>query len=313
MTLEYLALPADLPVSDALIEFRRLAREMRGFYYLYAVDAAGRLLGVVNLRELLIAEVDKRLGDIAAPDPLFVHALDDQESAAQLIARYDLLALPVVDEDHRLIGVIQHEDLVDVIVEEATEDMYKLVGVGTQERTQTPIKSSLRRRFPWLVLNLCTQLLLVGVLLYFQDAIASVAALAVLFPIVTGQGGNVGAQTMTLMVRSLALGEVDRSNASRLVAKELVTGCLLGLAMGGLAGGLALLVGGGTTLATQLCVAVWAAMALNLAVGALAGALVPLGLDRVGIDPAVASSMMVTSVTDTLGVILFMGIFLAIL
>ena len=312
MTLDYLALPVSLSAGDTLEEYRRLAKGLRGAYYLYAVSDEGRLVGVVNLRELLLSDADATLGDIALPNPLFVHALDDQETAAQLIARYDLMALPVVDEEHHLVGVIQHEDLVDVLVEEATEDMYRLVGVGTEERTLTPIRSSLRRRLPWLVLNLGTQLLLVAVLLYFQGAIAHVAALAVLFPIVTGQGGNVGAQTMTLMVRSIALGEVDRSNTSRLVAKELITGCLLGLAMGGLAGVLALVIANDPDLARQLSVAVWAAMALNLAAGALAGALVPLGLTRVGVDPAVASSMMVTTVTDTLGVLLFMGIFLAI-
>lgn len=310
MTLDFLALPGHLPVAEVIVSFRELSKDLRAAYYLYTVDADGRLLGVANLRELLTAEPNATLADITNPDIVFVHALDDQETAGRLMARYDLVALPVLDDRDRLIGVIQHEDLVDVLVEEATEDMFKMVGVGTLHRPGTPVRASVRMRLPWLVFNLGTQFLLVGALVVFQGAIARVAALAVLFPIVTGQGGNVGAQTMTIMVRSIALGELERASAWRVIGKEALIGLIMGVAMGVLAGGVALVIGENVVVASHLAAAALLAMIGNLAAGALAGSIIPLLLDRGGIDPALASSMLITTVTDTLGVILFMGIFL---
>ncbi|MFQ5459439.1 MAG: magnesium transporter [Anaerolineae bacterium] len=301
----FIALAGGVTAAAAIAKFRTLARGLRGAYYLYVTDEAGQLAGVVNLRELLTAAPEATLASIMRPDPFSVRALDDQEKAAHLMARYDLLALPVVDADHRIVGVIQHEDLVDVLLEEATEDMYRLAGIGAEERPRTPVSTSVRQRLPWLVLNLGAQLLLVYALLHFSASISRVAALAVLFPIVTGQGGNVGAQTMTVVIRAMALGELDAPSSWRLAAKELAVGAILGLAVGMLAGAIALAVGG-STLALQLAAAVWLAMILNLGAGALA---TPLFLERIGVDPALASSMLVTTVTDTMGVVFFMGIF----
>jgi magnesium transporter len=262
----------------------------------------------VSLRALLTAEPQARLADFMNRDVSSVETSTDQESAARLMARYDLLAMPVTDPDGRLVGVLQNEDLVDVLLEEATEDMFRLVGVGHEERLQTPVGVSLRQRLPWLALNLAAQLLIVSALRLFEGTISRVAVLAVLFPIVTGQGGNVGAQTMTLFVRSMALGELDPANRRRTLLKEVLVGLLAGLGVGVLAALVAFFVGG-ADLAVPLALAIWVAMVLNLAAGALAGAVVPLVLDRMGIDPALASAMFVTTVTDTMGVVFFMGAF----
>jgi magnesium transporter len=309
MSPDFVALPYELRAADAIDAYREQARDKRGAYYFYAVDGDGRLQGVVSLRSLLTADPNVTLAAFMNPNVNSVDTGTDQETAARLMARYDLLALPVTDTTGRLVGVLQNEDLVDVLLEEATEDMFRLVGVGEEERPQTPVLVSLRQRLPWLAFNLCTQLLIVSSLRLFEGTISRVAVLAVLFPIVTGQGGNVGAQTMTLFVRSMALGELDISNRRRTLWKEVLVGILAGVGIGMLAAGVAFAVGGGE-LAAPLAAAIFVAMVLNLAAGALAGAVVPLVLDRLGVDPALASAMFVTTVTDTMGVIFFMTAFL---
>jgi magnesium transporter len=272
------------------------------------VDKAGRLVGVVSLRELVISPLERRIGDIMYTDVILVRADEDQESAARLMARYDLLALPVVDPEDRLIGVITHDDLVDVLEEEATEDMYRLVGVNESQRADDPVGVSVRRRLPWLLLNLGPQLVLVGALKFFEPTIARVAALAVLFPLVTGQGGNVGSQTTTIIVRSLALGEIEHRQL-RLLAKESAIGLVNGLTVGIAAGIIAYLVTAESSISALIAGTMVLAMTLNLAAGALVGTLVPLTLRRAGLDPAVASSVFVTTATDTMGVVFFLGLF----
>lgn len=308
MSREFLSVRADRSVAQAMEEYRNQARELRGAYYLYTVDPEGRLMGVISLRQLLLADPDTRLQDIKETDVVRVRTTDDQETAAQLVARYDLMALPVVDAADRLVGVIQHEDLVDVLVEEATEDMLRLAGVSVAETAQAAVAVSVRRRLPWLTLNLGMQLVVVRTLMLFDATISHVAVLAALFPIVTGQGGNVGSQTMTVVVRALALNALDRGHGMRLLARELAVGLICGLVVGALAGIIAMYAATGEE-ARLVATAIWLAMALNLGAGALAGAGVPLLFDRLGLDPALASAMFITAVTDTLGVLFFLGLF----
>ncbi len=309
MVVDYVALHASDTASDAIEQLRRESLEdLEWAYYLYVIDRAGSLVGVVSLRQLVTSGPDELIGDLMDTDVIQVSAYDDQEAAARLMARYDLLALPVVDSRQRLLGVITHDDLVDVLEEEATEDMYRLVGVNEEQRHDDPVRISVQRRLPWLVLNLGAQLALVGALKAFEPTIARVAALAVLFPLVTGQGGNVGAQTTTIVVRSLALGEVERRQL-RLLAKEATIGLINGLVVGILSGIIAYSVTSENSLAALIAGAMVLAMTLNLAAGALVGTLVPLTLRRLGLDPAVASAVLVTTATDTMGVIFFLGIF----
>jgi magnesium transporter len=308
MTLDFVSLKADDTEAESLERLRRMAPDADTAFYLYVTDAVGRLAGVVSLRQLVVAQVDARIADLMDTNVIKVEADEDQEDAARLMARYDLLALPVVDSGDRLIGVITHDDLVDVLEEEATEDMYRLVGLDEEERTADPVRVSVRRRLPWLALNLGMALILVWALQSFEGAFAAVPVLAVLFPLVTGQGGNVGTQTMTFVVRSMALGEIAGGNQRRLLLKELAIGLVNGLVIGAMAAIIALVVASDTGLALRIAFAIAVAMTLNLAAGGLIGVVVPLAVRRLGYDPAIASSVFVTTATDTLGVLFFLGL-----
>ncbi|MEO8082831.1 MAG: magnesium transporter [Ardenticatenales bacterium] len=313
MTRDFVALSADETVKASIRRLRALEPGEEAAYYLYVRDADERLVGIVSLRQIIVAPPKTRIGDLMHADVIRTHVSDDQEDAAQLMQRYDLLALPVVDDADRLVGVITHDDLVDVLAEEATEDMYRMVGLDVDERSDDGVWTSVRNRLPWLTLNLATQLLLVAVLASFQRTTERVVILSVLFPLVTGNGGNVGAQTTTLVVRSLALGEIDKRQIGRLLFKEVGQGLINGMAIGVLAGLVALVINTFFTAApvSPLLIggAVFLAMALNLAAGGLAGVVMPLTLERFGIDPAVSSAVFVTTVTDTMGSLLFFGIF----
>jgi magnesium transporter len=307
MTPEYIALKADEDVTESIERLRQLAPDAEHAYYLYVTDDEERLVGVVSLRQLVVSPPGTPIADLMDTDVLKVAADDDQEEAARFMARYDLLALPVVDDEGRLVGVITHDDLVDVLEAEATEDMYRLVGLDEEERTLDSVSVSVRRRLPWLALNLLMALALVTTLGVFEDAFTVVPVLAVLFPLVNGQGGNVGTQTMTLVVRSMALGEVARGAQARLLLREVSVGFVNGLVIGLLAGVIALVVARETGLALTIAATMMVAMMLNLAAGGLVGVLVPITMNRLGFDPALGS-VFVTPATDTLGVIFFLGL-----
>lgn len=308
MTRDFVALRAGDTVAGAIERLRAMAADQEATYYLYVVDDADRLVGIVSLRQMIVAPPDRTIDALISTDVIRVAVDDDQEMAARLMARYDLLALPVVDAEGRLAGVITHDDLVDVLEDEATEDMYRLVGLDEDDRPIAPVMESVRTRLPWLAFNLVTQLAIVSVLKGFETTLAQVTALAVLLPLVTGQGGNVGTQTMTLVVRSLALGRIDRRTTERLLRKEVTVGLANGLAVGVLAAVIALFVAGPAT-APWIGGAIFLAMVVNLAAGGLAGVVVPLALSRLGVDPAIASTAFVTTVTDTFGALSFLGIF----
>jgi len=311
MTRDFIAIRASDTVEDAIEHLRALDPDDGLVYYLYVQDAHDHLVGIISLRQLIVAAPGSRIGDLMTSDVLSVKVDDDQELAGQTMQRYDLRALPVIDLEDHLVGVITHDDLVDVLSEEATEDMYRLVGLDEQERPLDPVSTAVRKRLPWLALNLVMQLALVAALTGFRSTIDRVVALAVLFPLITAQGGNVGAQAMTIVVRLLALGEFDRAEVRQLLGKEMLVGLINGLAVGLLAGLIAIVVAGPQQ-AQVIGLAMVAAMTLNLTIGGLIGGGVPLLLHRIGFDPAVASSVFVTTLTDTLGVLLFLSIYLGL-
>lgn len=309
MTSEFVALHADETVAQSIDRLRQAGPDSEATYYLYVVDADARLAGIIGLREMIVADPATPIRDLMSTDVIHVEATADQEDAARLMARYYLMALPAVDADGRLVGVITHDDLVGVLQEEATEDMFGLVGLDVEESPYDSVARSVRLRLPWMVANLGMQLMLVTVLKSFEPLFSHVAVLAVLYPLVTGNGGNIGAQTTTLMVRSMALGEIDRTRRLRLLLKEAAVGLSIGMSIGLLAGVVAMAYTGRSDLALRIAVVMVLAMALNLAAGGLAGVLVPLTLRRLGFDPAIASSVLVTSVTDTLGALFFLGLY----
>jgi len=304
MTKRYFALRENATVARAIESLRRWAADHGSVYYAYVVDKEQRLVGVVPLHSLVLASPDTPIREVLTADPITVPVGVDQEEVAQLFRKYHYLALPVVDEERRLVGVITFDDAMEVIDEEATEDAHHMVGLPQDERVFSPVLQSVRRRIPWLFVNTLTALVAAHVVGLFKSSIAQVTALAVMMPIVAGQGGNFGTQTLTIIVRGLALGEVSRRGAWRALWKEVRVGLAAGLCVGVGAGLIGWLWQGNAVLGLVLT----CAMVLNMVVAAVAGVAIPLGLRSVGVDPALASSIFVTMVTDSMGFLFFLGL-----
>jgi magnesium transporter len=291
-------------VAEAFQFIKNNYQDANQIFYLYVLDRNGRLIGVVNLRALILAEPTQTIEEIMIRDVISIRVDMDQEEVAQIFSHYDLLALPVVDAENHLVGIITVDDVVDVIEEEATEDIYHLAQVAADAEVFGPIWHAIRARLPWLYVNMLTAFLASLVVAFFEDTIAAVAVLAVFMPIVAGQGGNAGNQTMTIIVRSLALGEIDVSEAWRALRHEFTIGVLNGLSLGIVVGLVAWLWQGNPMLGLIIALA----MLGNLIVAAMAGVLVPMTLKRLNIDPALASSIFVTTATDVMGFALFLGL-----
>src|SRR5918996_1890979 len=233
------ALSEDLTVGEAITALQG-SRDVEMVFYLYVVDARRHLVGVTSLRRLLLVSPETPLKRIMTPDPISARVDMDQEEVARLVASYNLLAIPVVDDSNKLAGVITVDDVIDVIKDEATEDLYRLAGVSSDERVFTPAGESLRKRMPWLIVNLATAFLAAAVVGVFQNTVDRVTALAVFMPIVAGMGGNAATQTLTVIVRGLALGEVSFATARKALAKEAVIGLGNGVVLGLVAAGVAM-------------------------------------------------------------------------
>jgi magnesium transporter len=303
MNTDFLALGEDLTVGQAIEAIRQYPRK-ESFFYVYCVDADHHLVGVLSLRSLILANVAGTLKDIMVQSVVRTQIDSKPEEVAQLVSKYDLLSVPVVDMQNRLVGVVTVDDVLDVIQEQAEEDLMHLAGVDASERVTTPARETWRTRFPWLAVNLVTAFLASSVVRFFEPTIKEWTALAAFMPIVAGMGGNAGTQTLTVFVRALALGEIDAATGARAIWKELLVGLGNGLAIGAI---------------TATIVGIWtgqwmlggillAAMTGNLIIAGIAGGLVPLVLERYGFDPAVASSIFVTTFTDTGGFFLFLGL-----
>lgn len=304
MTTAEIVLHKDMTTEEAIEHLRAVAPDAETVYYLFVVDRTDRLVGVLSLRELIIAPPRTRVGEIMDPDLISVQADEDQEVAARLMSRYDLVALPVVDAQGHMLGIITHDDLVEVLEEEATEDIFRLGGVPEEHPADVPLPAALRSRLPWLVLNLGTAMVSAVILSQFELTIARVAALAAFFPIVAGVSGSAGTQTLTVTVRGLALGELDPQEGLRTLGREVLVGLANGLVVGSLVAIIALSWRG----SPMLGVVVGVATLLNLIGAAAAGALVPIGLQVLDIDPALASPILVTTITDAFGYFVYLGL-----
>ena len=292
-----------LTAQGAIDALRTLRPEEEHIYYLFVVDAAERLVGVVSLRALVMAPANALLTDVMDSDVLTATVETDQEECARLLARYDLLALPIVDDERRIVGVITADDIIDVLEEEATEDMYRLANLSENEDVEDSLFRSSRRRLFWLV-NLPTAILAAWVVSQFEGTVSRVAALVSFMPIVAGMGGNAGIQTLTLIVRSIALGEVATGEGFRALGREMGIGAINGIAFGSAIALLGLVWKGNA----MLGVVAGAAMLLNLVAAAIAGTVVPLTLKLFRIDPALASGVIVTTVTDVTGYTCLLGL-----
>ena len=304
MTRGYVALHPEMTTQQAITFLRLRKPVVEEAYYLYVLDAANRLLGVVNLRELLISDLDTPIVDVMTKDSITVEADTDQEEVARLIQHYRLRALPVVNEQGVLSGIITADDAMEVASEEATEDMYRMVGLLSDDSVFAPVMVSARRRIPWLVINVVAVFLAAAIVAAFEDTIRTAAALAIFMPVVAGLGGNSGIQSITIVVRGMALGEIKTEDAKRVLMKEVVIGLVKGVVFG-----------------LTIGLAAWAwqadpwwglvvgvALMLNMLVAGLLGAVIPLGLRAMKLDPAVASGIFLTAFTDVMGFLFLLGL-----
>jgi len=292
-----------MTVAQALDHLRKSGTR-EGAFYVYVVDDHEHLVGVVPLRRLITADPATPVHAIRQPDVLSVPADMDQEEVARLVTKHNLLAVPVVSRDNRLLGTITVDDVIDVIHEEATEDIHRLGGVAADENIFDPAPRVVRRRLFWLLVNLPTALLAATVVGLFEPSIQALAALAVFMPIVAGMGGNAGIQTFTVIVRAIALGDLTLANTRRVLLREALIGLANGAGTGLVAGLVAYLWKGDPLLGLILGLA----MVTNMLVAALAGTLVPVALKLLRVDPAVASGVIVTTFTDCAGFLSFLGL-----
>jgi magnesium transporter len=297
------ALSEDMTAGEAITEVQS-ARDVEMVFYLYVVDVRRHLVGVVSLRRLLLVPPDTPLKRIMTTDVISVRADMDQEEVARIVASYNILAIPVVDEENKLVGVITVDDVIDVIKDEATEDVYRLAGVASDDRVFTRPTDSLRRRLPWLIVNLGTAFLAATVVALFEPTIDRVTALAIFMPIVAGMGGNAATQTLAVIVRGIALGELTWGNSRKALMKEMLVGLGNGVATGLVAAAIAWITRGNAVLGMILGMA----MIINMFVAAAAGTLIPLALRALRVDPALASSVFITTLTDVFGFLSFLGL-----
>jgi len=305
MTTSFIALPLGTSAMDAIQTLRQVEPSSETPYYLYIDDDAGRLVGIVGLRDLVIAAPESKLESIMDRDVIFVHTHEDQEEVALRMARYDLAAVPVVDDQGTVVGIITHDDVMDVLEQEATEDIYRLANVPDHDLSiHSPIKLAIRKRIPWLYLSAATALFAAWVVSRFESLIAEVAILAVFLSVVAGLGGNTATQSLAIIVRALALGEIDLRQAWRTVMKEGLTGLIAGILVGSAVGLAVWLWQGNPVLGAVLGIA----LVGNMLIAGFVGALVPISLKALKLDPALASSVLVTTVTDSVGFALFLGL-----
>ena len=303
MRVEYIARPPFWTVGQTIDYMREEEDLPNEFYEIFVVDPGHKPVGTVPLDKILRTKRPVLIEDIMTEAPQLVQVTDDQEEVARIFERFDLLSVAVVDEFDRLAGVITVDDIVDVIHEEADEDMKRLAGVGDEEISDS-VFATMRSRFTWLFVNLFTALFASAVIKMFDGTIEQMVALAVLMPIVTSLGGNAGTQTMTVAVRALAVKNIDSFNFSRVLTREASVALLNGAALASIVG----LVSALWFESLQLGGVIFAALIINLLFAGIFGFLIPIGLAKAKIDPAVASSVFVTMVTDVVGFFAFLGL-----
>lgn len=304
MTTKVMTVPVGFTAAQALETIRRQAEDVGEFYDVYVVDDEGRLVGEVPLKELVVSAAERPVADLAKETVVSVAAEDDQETVARLLQRYNVASIPVVDGAGRLLGCVTFDDVSDVQEQEATEDILKFGGASGDEDLIASWREAVRSRLPWLYVNLLTAFVAGAVVLAFQDVVTRVVALAAWMPVIAGMGGNAGTQSLAVTVRRLALGMISAGQARRVVEKEMLVGLINGLANGVVVAIAATAIGQGP----RMGLVVFLAMTGNLLVAGFAGAFIPLLLERFKVDPAIASSIFVTTFTDVCGFSLLLGL-----
>jgi magnesium transporter len=309
MTTEFVRLDPTMTVAAALKHIRSVAREKESIYACYVLEpATGRLLGSLSLRDLVMAELDRPVTEIMRRKPVTVNALDDQEAVAHKIAKYNLLAVPVLEGDGSVVGFVTVDDVIDVLIEEQTDDILKMGGVepGALDKPyfDNPILRVVRKRIGWLLLLFVAETFTGTVLRHYEGELAAVVALSFFIPLLIGTGGNAGSQTVTTIIRSIALGEIRLRDAWRVLGREATTGVIVGLVVGGVAFGRALLWGAHMPLAITVAITVVTICTWSTTVGSL----IPIAAERFGVDPAVLSAPLITTLVDATGLIIYFRI-----
>jgi len=306
MTPEYIALKEHWTVAQTLERIRNLAHVSETVYYLYITDAARRLTGILSLRDLVTAQPEQTVGEIMTRDVIFVHTDTDQEEVARTIQRYDFLAAPVVDREQRLVGIVTVDDVIDILEQETTEDIYTLGGVqgGGDNYFQTNLLVVARKRVVWLFVLLLTNTMTSAVIRAQEDILQQVVALAAFIPLLIGTGGNVGAQSSTVVIRGLNLDKIRVGGALWVIQREAIAGAFLGLMLGVVVAIWAFLLEGSLVVATAVGVSLLAISVL----ASVSGSALPFLFRTLGFDPALMSAPFITTAVDVLGVLIYFSV-----
>ena len=306
MTPEYISLKEDLTVTQALEQIRTLAPITEIIYYLYITDAVRSLNGIVSLRDLVTAQPHQTLGEIMNRDVVFVHTYTRQDEVARTIQRYDFLAVPVVDREEHLVGIVTVDDVIDILEQETTKDIYELGGVQSDGDSyfQTSLITAARKRVVWLLILLLTNTVTGSIIKSQQDILQQVVTLAAFIPLLTGTGGNVGAQSSTVVIRGLNTDEIQAMGASKIILREAIAGALLGVTLGTLATVWAFWLQGNWSVSLAVGISLVAIAIL----ASVAGSALPFLFRALGLDPALMSAPFITTAVDVLGVLIYFNI-----
>ena len=304
MTTEYIALNANLPIEDAIKKIKEIAPKTELIDTIFVVNKKKELIGTAQLRDILVAPENEKLEEITNEHFVYVDPETDQEEVALIVSKYDLTAIPVLNKKKAMLGIITIDDIVDVIVEEHTEDLLKMGGVAKEETLDSTLWESIKLRLPWLLVNLLTAFLASATIKLFESTIAQVVALSSIMSIITGMGGNAGTQTISIIIRNIAMGKVSLKDAWHLLVKEIFLGLINGAVIGIVTGVIVSIMYGNY----YLGIIAFLAMVANLIISGVFGILIPLVLQKLKIDPALSSSIFLTTATDVLGFFIFLSL-----
>lgn len=304
MTTEYIALNSNLVIEDAIKKIKEIAPKTELIDTIFVVNKNKELIGTAELRDILVAPEDQKLEEITNEHFVYVEPETDQEEVALIASKYDLTAIPVLNKKRAMLGIITIDDIVDVMVEEQTEDVLKMGGVAKEETLDSSLGESIKLRLPWLFVNLITAFLASMTVKFFESTIAQVVALSSIMSIITGMGGNAGTQTVSIIIRNIAMGKVELKDAWRLLGKQVLLGVFNGAIIGMVTGLIVSAIYGNI----YLGIIVFLAMIANLVISGICGILIPLILAKLKIDPALSSSIFLTTATDVLGFFIFLSL-----
>ena len=304
MATEFISIKETDTVNETINYLRTMAPDSETPYYIYVVDDLDVLKGVVPLRQIIVSTPDTLIKDIMIENIISAPVDMDQEEVSHIFEKYGFMAIPVVDHNGEILGIITVDDVMEIMKEEYTEDMFRLAGLDEEEKVAGTVIGAIKSRLPWLLVNLVTATLAAKTVSLFENTIAQIVALATFMPMVAGMGGNAGSQTLTLIIRGIAIGEISYENQADILKKEIAIGIINGLCIGLVVGVLGYFWVGSLVFGFVI----GTAMLLNLIVATISGYLVPVLLKKVGIDPALASAVFVTTVTDVLGFFFFLGL-----